>query len=616
MKIIHKAFFLVGILIAAAAVNLILLYESDQKTSVESYAIIRAAELKVNLERIDALSNNIESGDQTIRDNFKKGKDEFIAYLNDLGDTIPDKVEKEYAIVLDFSKPWKETADKVYEASEFSADAFIATQTILITNWQLIEATDKVVRELQELRVNGNPDAELDREHKRSQEFSEDLNDLAYDIRENAFAISIGKGVDETQKLIDNKDDFDEKYQSLLEASESEMGSPSQGLKHIPHANSQGIRVELNEVWIDTKHQIEIIQSDFDAGKDISGDIAELNIQKNVLSEKFETFLKNWTTEKEGDTEQNSNIIQSLLVADIAVFFLVIVVIRQSLNPLLVISKGMSRVKEGIYGEKINYKGEDEIGELVKAFNVMSETIQQKTNEAQATDTAKDEFLSMITHELKTPLVPIQGYVDILLGEHLGDLNEKQRERLKIIKTSSESLLRIISDLLDAQKLELGKLVVKKENHDLKKTIEKAVEALQPRAMENNVTIKQNLEKELTIPFDHERIMQVLTNLLKNSLDAVKPETGLIEIFVEDSPNEVLIKIKDNGPGIPKEKQDDLFKKFYQVDTSLTREIGGSGLGLAICKGLVEEHGGKISADSVPGSGAIFWFTLPKNSQS
>src|SRR3972149_4585718 len=112
------------------------------------------------------------------------------------------------------------------------------------------------------------------------------------------------------------------------------------------------------------------------------------------------------------------------------------------------IARTLSRVKEGIYGEKINYKSDDEIGELVNSFNIMSDTIKQKTQEAKETDTAKDEFLSMITHELKTPLVPIQGYVDILLGEHLGPLTEKQKERLKIIKSSSESLLRIISNFL------------------------------------------------------------------------------------------------------------------------------------------------------------------------
>ena len=172
-------------------------------------------------------------------------------------------------------------------------------------------------------------------------------------------------------------------------------------------------------------------------------------------------------------------------------------------------------------------------------------------------------------------------------------------------------MLRIISDLLDAQKLELGKLVVKKENHDIKNTIDSAIEVLQPRATENKITIKNHLDKEILINHDPERIRQVLTNLLKNGVDVVKTNTGLIEVFVEDSENETKVSIKDNGGGIPVDKQKNLFKKFYQVDTSLTREIGGSGLGLAICKGIIEGHNGKIWAKSTPGEGATFYFTLP-----
>ena len=334
------------------------------------------------------------------------------------------------------------------------------------------------------------------------------------------------------------------------------------------------------------------------------------------MTSSLDTLIDSWNEELQASSSQRGIIVQTLLVVDIAIFFLVIVVVRQSLNPLKIISTGMSRVKEGVYGEKINYKVDDEIGQLVNTFNIMSDTIKQKTEEAKETDIAKDEFLSMITHELKTPLVPIQGYVDMLLGEHLGPLTEKQKDRLKIIKTSAESLLRIISDLLDAQKLELGKLVVKKEKQNIKNTIDIAVQALQPRATENKITIKQHLDKEILVPHDRERITQVLTNLLKNALDVVNPDTGVIEVFVEDSDKEIKINIKDNGPGIPIEKQGGLFKKFYQVDTSLTREVGGSGLGLAICKGLVEEHGGTISAESTPGVGTTFSFILPKDSES
>ena len=263
------------------------------------------------------------------------------------------------------------------------------------------------------------------------------------------------------------------------------------------------------------------------------------------------------------------------------------------------------------YGEKIEYTGTDEIGQLVSNFNTMSNTIKEKDDEAKKTDIAKDEFLAMITHELKTPLVPIQGYSDILLSEHLGKLTDKQRERIGIIKSSSETLLSIISDLLDAQKLDLGQLRMKIENKNINETINKAIIALKPEAESKNVEIVSN-SKDIMINHDPERISQVLTNLMKNSIIAIKPNSGTIEITVDDLPKEVKISIKDNGIGIPKDKQSNLFKKFYQVDATLTREKGGSGLGLAICKGIINNHHGRIWAESVQNQGATFSFTIPK----
>jgi len=186
---------------------------------------------------------------------------------------------------------------------------------------------------------------------------------------------------------------------------------------------------------------------------------------------------------------------------------------------------------------------------------------------------------------------------------------------LQVIKSSTVSLIHLISDLLDAQKLELGKLIINKETLNIKDTIKKAIETLQPNADEKQIKIISRLDNDLIVPHDSERIIQVLTNMIKNSLKAVNPNSGIIEIIVENFESEVKISVKDNGVGIPLDKQKDLFKKFYQVDTSLTREIGGSGLGLAICKGIVKEHVGKIMVESAPGKGSTFSFMLPKIQQ-
>lgn len=618
MKIIQKAYFLVGILIAAAAVNLVLLYQSEQKSTDESYTIIRAADLKVKVETLDSLANSIANGFEADREVLKEETSEFESVLNILKSGgmirgqpivgVPSNLFGEYLEVENSWKDVKQNLEQIQAKAVSNDEAKDAVNYILGKNGEMALATDSVVKEV-EL---------LSRDFNRHKEITLELHELSKKIGQDTLLISIGEDDGIREKLHDEQIMFEAGIRKLLQIPTNDLDLQSVGqipeyLEPIPRENSNGLR-QLDPLWEAVQLRIKILEENSLHTEKFDVAFDSFKTQKIILTSSLDTLIDSWNQELLTSSSQRGIIVQTLLVVDIAIFFLVIVVVRQSLNPLQIISRGMSRVKEGIYGEKINYKVDDEIGQLVNTFNMMSDTIKQKTSEAKETDIAKDEFLSMITHELKTPLVPIQGYVDILLGEHLGPLTEKQKERLKIIKTSANTLVRIISDLLDAQKLELGKLVVKKENRDIKNTIRMAVETLQPRATENKITIRQHLDKEILVPHDPERIRQVLTNLLKNGVDVVKPDSGLIDVFVEDSENQVKISVKDNGPGIPLEKQRNLFKKFYQVDTSLTREVGGSGLGLAICKGLVEEHGGTISVESIPGTGSTFSFTLPKNS--
>lgn len=605
-----------GILIAAAVVNLVLLYQTQQESTDESYTIIRAADLKVKVETLASLANSIANGIESDREALKNETNQFESVLNILRTggtirgqsivTVPSNLMSEYTEVENSWKDVRQGLEQIQVFAVSNDEAKDALNYILGKNGEVVLTTDAVMKEIDQ----------LDREYNRHKEISAEIHELAKSIGQNALLISIGEEEGVREKLQKDRLAFEAGIRKLLQNPTDDLdldsiGENPENLIPIPRENSNALR-QLDPLWEAVELRVSILEKNSLRTKEFDSAYNAFKKQRIELTSSLDNLLDSWNQQLQESSSQRGTIVQTLLVVDIAIFFLVIIVVRQSLNPLEIITRALSRVKEGIYGEKINYKSDDEIGELVNSFNIMSDTIKQKTQEAKETDIAKDEFLSMITHELKTPLVPIQGYVDILLGEHLGPLTEKQKERLKIIKSSSESLLRIISDLLDAQKLELGKLVVKKENHDIKDTIEKAVESLQPRAIENKVTIKQHLDKKIIVLHDTERIRQVLTNLLKNSLDAVEPNSGLIEIFVEDSPKEVTISVKDNGPGIPQENQENLFKKFYQVDTSLTREVGGSGLGLAICKGLVEEHGGTILAESTLGIGATFSFTLPK----
>lgn len=181
------------------------------------------------------------------------------------------------------------------------------------------------------------------------------------------------------------------------------------------------------------------------------------------------------------------------------------------------------------------------------------------------TDKAKDEFAVMLTHELKTPLVPIQGYVDMLLGGHLGSLTDVQKERLKIIKDNSESLLGLISDILDVQKLELGQLKIVKHENNIKDTVTQSVEALKTAASDRAITLVNHANSDIFASYDNERIKQVITNLIKNSLNACS-QTGQVEIMATVSPSKIEITVKDNGKGIPDAAKDKIFRKFYQAD--------------------------------------------------
>src|SRR5579872_4623141 len=228
---------------------------------------------------------------------------------------------------------------------------------------------------------------------------------------------------------------------------------------------------------------------------------------------------------------------------------------------------------------------------LTNFIKRQSAQLEQANEKLLQADKTKNEFSAMLTHELKTPLVPIQGYVDILLGGHLGNLTDDQKEKLQVIRNSARSLLNLISDMLDAQKLELGQLKIVKQRNNIRDTVEQSVDVLKTVAVDKTIALVNHVNGDIFASYDNERIKQVITNLIKNSLNVSSPQTGKIEIISKDSPSAIEISVRDNGKGIPDEEKDKVFKKFYQGDTSSTRESSGSGLGLAICKGIIETHG-------------------------
>ncbi len=225
----------------------------------------------------------------------------------------------------------------------------------------------------------------------------------------------------------------------------------------------------------------------------------------------------------------------------------------------------------------------------------------------------RKDFLGNISHELKTPLFTVQGYILTLLDGALEDKNVRKKYLQRAYK-GVERLIYIVKDLDLITKLEVGELHLEMENFDIIEVIKNVFELLEMRADKKHITLTLDMEYSKPIPVraDKEKIQQAVTNLLVNSIK-YGHTNGTTEVNVENLiKNKVIVRITDNGAGIPKQHIPRLFERFYRVDYSRNRAEGGSGLGLAIVKHIIEAHDEKIYIESVAGVGSEFSFTLEK----
>ncbi len=222
-----------------------------------------------------------------------------------------------------------------------------------------------------------------------------------------------------------------------------------------------------------------------------------------------------------------------------------------------------------------------------------------------------ERFIATATHELRTPLVSIKGYLDLALKGELGPLSEELKSSLQIVNRNAKRLHIITEDILNIRRIESGKLTLNLKPCNFQEILDTCIREIQPFLKEKqNLTI-ETPKKPLLINCDHVRLNQVITNLLNNAAKFT-PENGKIHLNVKDETDHIKLQISDTGIGIRKE---DLKRVFEPLpDIKKPTYIKGTGLGLSVTKGLVEAHGGKIFAESPgEGKGATFTFTLPKN---
>ncbi|WP_414625039.1 ATP-binding protein [Calothrix sp. CCY 0018] len=237
--------------------------------------------------------------------------------------------------------------------------------------------------------------------------------------------------------------------------------------------------------------------------------------------------------------------------------------------------------------------------------------------ERKQAELAKQEFLAMISHEIRTPIAAVIGMADVLLNT---ELTEQQEEFAETICNSGKALLEIVNDILDFSKIESGKLEIEEEPFHLNSCIEEALSLLTPKAKEKQLELifYKNPQLPQVIVSDISRLRQILINLINNAIKFT--DTGSVEILVtsrkrqmignEKNNHEIQFAVKDTGVGIPSNRINRLFKAFSQVNSSTTRKYGGTGLGLVICKQLSELMGGKIWVESEENQGSTFYFTI------
>jgi len=286
------------------------------------------------------------------------------------------------------------------------------------------------------------------------------------------------------------------------------------------------------------------------------------------------------------------------------------------------IARGISRPIEKLVGAarnfgagdfttRVNTNSKDELGLLAKEFNIMAEKIAEL-------DKLKDDFVSSVSHELRSPLTSIKGYISFILQGATGEIGDKLKNYLTIVQQNTERLSKFIDDILDVAKIKAGKMYIEKKKFSLKDLVENIRVLFYPQAIKKKIDLKVQFPDYVPDVYgDMDKIGQVITNLLSNAIKFT-PENGKIAVVVDypyknDNKETVRVGVIDTGIGIPKDKIDKIFGKFEQVE-GVRDKIGGpkgTGLGLAICKGIIEMHGGRIWVESEEEKGSRFYFTIP-----
>lgn len=318
------------------------------------------------------------------------------------------------------------------------------------------------------------------------------------------------------------------------------------------------------------------------------------------------------------DKIQRSTFLVSALLASLLLLLLMAITSRVT-TPLKNLAEIMYRAEQGEKTLRAEVKGPRDIIHMETAFNTMMDVLEARERELEsARDAAleaarvKGEFAANVSHELRTPLNGILGMLELLFSM---DLTPKQLEYAKIARSSGETLLELIDDILDFSRAKAGKLKPNPIDFYLHETMEDVIGLLSGQAARKKIDLSYHIEEQVPHALRSEAgfIRQLLLNLTGNAVKYTEQGSIKLSANISQNANGMMLefKISDTGIGVPEESINTIFDAFSQVDTSTTRKFGGTGLGLAICHQLVEMMGGEIGVSSQLGEGSTFWFNVP-----
>lgn len=261
----------------------------------------------------------------------------------------------------------------------------------------------------------------------------------------------------------------------------------------------------------------------------------------------------------------------------------------------------------GVHGIARDITEKKKLEDQLKEYH---EKLKISYEELKEADKLKTEIISNISHELMTPLTSIKGYSELLYNDAIDPTSTKQKRILEVVLRNTEKLISRIKDLIDVAALEKGEIHFNNYSVSINEIINESIQDMKPQLQIKEIEVINDTAMSSSIIGDKEKLTQVITNILSNAIKFT-PDKGKITITDGEDEDEIKISINDTGIGIPEDKLERIFDRFYQVDGSSSRKYGGSGLGLSICKTIIEKHNGLIWAEST-GNGSTFNIVLPK----